>query len=75
MDEAGTAYQAVLDADPSDILRARALEGLAGVGNYKKDKESTCTNSAAAGEAYEAAGASDYLREGPSLLAQKWRCK
>jgi tetratricopeptide (TPR) repeat protein len=75
LDEAGAAYQAVLDANPSEILRARALEGLAGVGNYKKDKEATCTNADAASTAYEAAGASDYLREGPSLLAQKWRCK
>jgi len=74
LDDANAAYLEVLDTADLVILKGRASEGLGGVANYKKDKEATCTYTAAASGHYEQAGAADYLQEGPRLLAQKWRC-
>jgi hypothetical protein len=78
LDEARTAYQAALDAAQdagSQLLMAHAHEGLAAVAKYKGEKQEVCDHAQQAEDIYVAAGATDYVREVPSLLASEGKCK
>jgi hypothetical protein len=59
----------------SDMLLGRIHEGLAAVAKYKGDRAAICENAKIASEKYEAAGVSDYLKEGPNMLAQTAKCE
>ncbi len=59
----------------SDMLLGRVHEGLAAIGKYQGKRNEICTHAKAAKEKYEAAGASDYLKEGPDMLAAEARCE
>lgn len=74
LDDARAAYQAALDGG-SDILKAHAHEGLAAIAKYKNEKEAICTHAQEAENLFAAAGATDYVREVPQLLANDGRCK
>ncbi|MFO7565342.1 MAG: hypothetical protein R6X02_22050 [Enhygromyxa sp.] len=74
LDDARAAYQAALD-NGSDILKAHAHEGLAAIAKYKNDKQAICEHAQQAENLYVAAGATDYVREVPVLLANEGRCK
>jgi hypothetical protein len=74
LDDARTHYQAALDAGP-EILQAHAHEGLAAVAKYKGEKQAVCDHAQEAENLFVAAGATDYVREVPSLLAGEGKCK
>ncbi|HVI00337.1 MAG TPA: hypothetical protein VM869_16585 [Enhygromyxa sp.] len=74
LDDARTAYQAALDGGP-DIIKAHAHEGLAAIAKYKNEKEAICTHAQEAENMFVAAGATDYVREVPQLLAGEGKCK
>jgi hypothetical protein len=74
LDDARAAYQAALDGGP-DILKAHAHEGLAAIAKYKNEKEAICTHAQEAENMFVAAGATDYVREVPQLLASDGKCK
>ena len=74
LDEARAAYQATVDG-AEGILAAHAHEGLAAVAKYKGEKAEICTHAQEAENIYAANGASDYIREVPSLLAGEAKCK
>ena len=74
LDDARTAYQAALDGGP-DIIKAHAHEGLAAIAKYKNEKEVICTHAQEAENMFVAAGATDYVREVPQLLAGEGKCK
>jgi len=79
LDAAKASYEAALaSADKAgserDILLGRAKEGLAAVAKYKSDKAGICDHAPAAVEHYKAAGASEFLLEGPSQLASDGKC-
>jgi hypothetical protein len=74
LDDAQAAYEAALDGS-APLLDGQAHEGLAAVAKYKRDKEAVCVHAQQAEDLYAANGASDYIREVPSLLAQDSRCK
>ena len=74
LDDARTAYQAALDGG-SDIIKAHAHEGLAAIAKYKNEKEAICTHAQEAENMFVAAGATDYVREVPQLLAGEGKCK
>lgn len=74
LDEALTSYQTVFANTTSEVIKARAADGITALGYYKKDKELTCEWAAKADELYEAVGASDYMKEGPKGPAEALRC-
>lgn len=74
LDEARAAYQAALESGP-DILKAHAHEGLAAIAKYKNEKQAICDHAQQAEDLYVAAGATDYVREVPMLLANEGKCK
>ena len=74
LDDAQAAYEAALDGS-APLLDGQAHEGLAAVAKYKRDKDQVCAHAQQAEDLYAANGASDYIREVPSLLAQDSRCK
>jgi hypothetical protein len=74
LDDANTAYQAALAAG-SDIIKAHAYEGLAAIAKYKGEKEEICMHAQEAENMFVAAGATDYLREVPQMLAGEAKCK
>jgi hypothetical protein len=74
LDDAQAAYEAALDGS-APLLDGQAHEGLAAVAKYKRDKEAVCAHAQQAEDLYASNGASDYIREVPSLLAQDSRCK
>lgn len=74
LDEARTAYQAALDGGP-DILKGHAHEGLAAIAKYKNEKQAICDHAQEAENMFAAAGATDYVREVPQLLAGDGKCK
>jgi hypothetical protein len=75
LDEAGALYQEVADGASSDIVKAHALEGLAGAHKYKGERDKVCEPAKAAADLYESAGASDYVKEVPSILLSEAKCK
>lgn len=74
LDDAKEHYEAVLEG-ASPILQGQAHEGLAAIAKYKGDKDEVCAHAQEAETLYAASGASDYIREVPSLLAKGARCK
>lgn len=79
LDAAKQSYEAALAAaekagNDRDILLGRAKEGLAAIAKYKSDKPGICDNALAAVEHYKAAGASEFLLDGPSQLASDGKC-
>ena len=74
LDEARSAYEAALAAGDA-LLKAHAQEGLAGVAKYKGEKDKVCEHAQQAENLYAEGGATDYVREVPSLLAKDARCK
>lgn len=74
LDDAWAQYEAALDG-ATPILQAHAHEGLAGVAKYKNQKDDVCTHAQEAENQYAAAGATEYVREVPSLLAKGAKCK
>ena len=75
LDAAAAHYQSVWDNAAMPGYKGRAAEGLTAVGYYKKDKDQTCQWSNQALDTYEAAGASDYMLEGPRGPADAMRCE
>jgi hypothetical protein len=75
LEDAKAQYQAVADNGDSDLLKAHAHEGLAAVADYLGNKDEACSHAQEADKLYAAGGASDGVREVPSLLAKKARCK
>lgn len=59
----------------SEILIGRVEEGLAAVAKYKHDKKALCEHAFLAIDAYKAAGASEFLLEGPNGLATAEKCE
>lgn len=57
-----------------DALLGRAKEGLAAIAKYKSDKPAICTHALAAVDHYKAAGASEFLLDGPTQLAIDGKC-
>jgi len=74
LDEALASYQAVFANTKSEVIKARAADGITALGYYKKDKDLTCEWATKANELYEAVGASDYMKEGPKGPAEALRC-
>lgn len=74
LDQAKAEYEAALDGS-APLLDGSAHEGLAAVAKYQRDKDNVCLHAQQAEDLYAANGASDYIREVPSLLAQDSRCK
>lgn len=74
LDEARTAYQAALDGG-SDLLKAHAHEGLAAIAKQKGEKQAVCDHAQESENLFAAAGATEYVREVPSLLASEGKCK
>jgi hypothetical protein len=74
LDDARAQYEAALEGAPP-ILQGQAHEGLAAVAKYKGEKDKICEHAQEAENLYAANGASDYIREVPSLLAKDGRCK
>lgn len=80
LDAAKKSYEAALTAAGSvgaegEILLGRANEGLAAIAKYQRDKAALCTAAFAAVDHYKAAGASSFLLDGPSRLANDEKCK
>lgn len=75
LDEAAALYGEVAEGSSADIVKAHALEGLAAAHKYKGEKDKVCEHAKAASELYEATGASDYVKEVPSLMMSEARCK
>jgi hypothetical protein len=73
LDDARAAYQAALDG--VQLLQAHAHDGLAAVAKYKNENKLICDHAQQAENLYAANGATDHLREVPSLLARDGRCK
>jgi hypothetical protein len=73
LDDAKAQYEAALDGPP--IIQAQAHEGLAAIAKYKREKDAVCTHAQEAENLYASSGATDYVREVPSLLAKDGRCK
>jgi tetratricopeptide (TPR) repeat protein len=78
LDAARAAYEAAITpasgVAESDMLLGRIHEGLAAIAKYQGKRDDICTNAKLASEKYAAAGVSDYLKEGPDMLAQAARC-
>lgn len=79
LDAAKAAYNKAAGAakgnPDSDALIGRVEEGLAAVAKYKHDKKALCEHAFLAIDRYKAAGASDYLIEGPNGLAVTEKCE
>lgn len=79
LDEARSAYEAAAAAakgtPDADVLLGRIEEGLAAVSKYKNDKKAICQHAFAAIDHYKAAGASEFLLEGPNGLAAAEKCE
>jgi hypothetical protein len=75
LDAAASAYQKAVDQSSDPAVKGRGLAGLAGIAKYRKQTADVCKHAAAATAAYQTAGASDYLREVPGLLAAEAKCK
>ena len=73
LDDAEDAYKAAIAAGP-DIVAAHAHEGLAAVAKFKRDKPAICEHAQQAENLYASSGATNYVREVPSLLAKDGRC-
>lgn len=58
-----------------DIILGRVEEGLAAIAKYQSNKKALCEHALAAIEHYKAAGASDFLVDGPSRLAADEKCE
>lgn len=74
LDDAKAQYEAALAGD-TPILQGQAHEGLAGIAKYKNEKDAICKHAQEAENLYAANGATDYIREVPSLLAKDGKCK
>jgi tetratricopeptide (TPR) repeat protein len=59
----------------ADVLIGRVEEGLAAVAKYKHDKKAICEHAFAAIDRYKAAGAAEFLIEGPNGLATTEKCE
>ncbi len=68
LDAAAKSYQAAHDAASDPLIKARALVGLAGVANYKKDKAKVCEHAKAASALYQSGAATGSLTEVTTLL-------
>jgi hypothetical protein len=75
LDDAEKVYRATVEASDDAAIKGRGLTGLAAIAKYQRKKEQICEHAKAAAESYEAAGASDYLKEVPSILADAAKCK
>jgi hypothetical protein len=73
LDDAKAQYDGLLADTQSSAMKGRAETGLAALAKYRHDKAAICTHVAAANEHYEAASASDFIKEVPNLLGKK--CK
>ena len=74
LDDAAAQYEAAIDGSVP-ILEGHAHEGLAAIAKYKREKDAVCEHAQKAEDIYAANGATDYIREVPSLLASDSRCK
>ncbi|PRQ04077.1 hypothetical protein ENSA5_11250 [Enhygromyxa salina] len=74
LDDAKLAYEAAIDGS-TPILAGHAHEGLAAIAKYQRETELICEHAQKAEDVYAAEGATDYIREVPSLLANDARCK
>ncbi len=79
LDRARASYDKALADLPADdpdaiILQGRAHEGLAAVGKFQGKRDAQCEHARQAADAYEKAGASDFLKEGPRALLAAGRC-
>lgn len=72
-DDARSSYESALAAGDG-LLQASAHEGLAAIAKYKGEKAAVCEHAQQADTLYSAGGATDYIREVPSLLAKDARC-
>jgi len=59
----------------TDVLKGRVEEGLAAIARYQRDQEGVCEHTKAAVAHFKAAQASDFLLDGPSLLAADFKCE
>jgi len=83
LDSAKKSYEAAVSAatvnadggEQSDALLGRAKEGLAAVAKYQRDRDALCKNAFESVDHYKAAGASNFLLDGPSRLATDAKCK
>jgi hypothetical protein len=79
LDAAAKSYQRAAElaeaSELADALVGRAAEGLAAVAKYQGKRDQICGHVKQATERYEAAGASDFLKEGPAMLGREARCK
>ncbi len=75
LDEAEVSYQKAIDETQDAGLKGRGLAGLAALAKYRGKKADICTQAKAATEQYEAASASEYLKEVPAILASEAKCK
>jgi hypothetical protein len=74
LDEAKVHYEAALEG-ALPILQGAVHEGLAAIAKYKNDKEAICSHAQEAENLYAANGATEYIREVPSMLAKDGKCK
>jgi len=58
----------------SDIVMGRVEEGLAAIAKFQRDKDAACKHASASVAHLKAAGASDFLIDGPSRVLQEFRC-
>lgn len=80
LDAAKKSYEAAVasakSAGPdSELLLGRAKEGLAAIAKYQRDKEALCANAFASADHYKAGGASAFLLDGPTRMANDEKCK
>jgi hypothetical protein len=78
LEKAKTAYseatQAAAKASSNPVLKGRAEEGLAAIARYQGKTADICPHAAAALESYEAGGASEFLRDGPTKMLDEAKC-
>lgn len=58
----------------SDIVMGRVEEGLAAIAKFQRDKDAACKHATASVAHFKAAGASDFLLDGPHRVIQEFRC-
>lgn len=75
LDEAEAAYDAAIEGSSDAAIKGRGLSGLAAVAKFRGKLADVCTHAAAAAEQLAAAGATEYLTEVPSMLANDAKCK
>jgi hypothetical protein len=63
-----------LVGSPTPVIQGRALTGLAALAKFRGEKADLCKHAAAAAEKLSAAGATEYLKEVPAMLAGEAKC-